>query len=1751
MKKLLILLVFAGFILDGPLAANEADARKRVVRKRVKARKKVKNRRKWRWTRSIKKRKHWSKKKVTLKFSKALAASLKRIRVQRRQKRAAYRKLTTRRNELRRSMEARKLFRRGGEGPLESASGLMATPGPRRYITLTKAVKLIAYIRQSKKAKQKLIMKDKQARARREKFYKKTALAPVPHEILAKLPTKFCAGAGKCFGSYDEVRNALYAPRAGGKQDLYSPPVFCAPTLTKSGWSKEQVSCHANWRETMKKQDDEYPPFACLGHPHFLNQLVDTPDDGAVNGFVCRERIFHVYDYSPIASADDQKKAVAGMCKDMRKQVWGEEIANTFTSSTGLSPDQVKIPEKLPLTREELLYFYGHRETYCRADRQGLVHRSKNAEKTLGAKTGVILDSRENWASSFTCGIPRGVVESGPFEEGVQVCAISPYTHGLTYKLRRARKEAQNLRQARLHCWKFNRPTCEELAKPMTIYDKHKKKQYVLDTIFQSDVFDFFDAHKELRRTGSFDVLTLKDLREAEKVPDIEEHYAFTDVANDEGTFGIDEFCRFEGTAKRVVCGYDRDAITQYYELHQREGGKASGCDDGVCDRGAFERGYSCAIFSMEDYFDGKPVWVCGIDQQGNAGRKLTAKARQLCLGGRYAAAFMSPKGSRSTLQCYERKFVWAATNESKKKAKLDIRKTLAAAAKKVGTEGAKLYMEFYTSKAMAKVSKVSRKYSKKGADLNTVKDCLEKPIKLFREFQAGWMNPFIRVKQHAALLKKKKDASRGIDRCVKKIGAVVGKRQAKSLDTHRRNLYSKHGGNMKSEMALLAKLESSAKSIIAGQIKQADKTYKHATSSKVKRQTTKVAQSKAKRQLSVHIKTVKSHIIKSVGGWALGFLGHRASARHHFASAAKPKWFSDLARWSKKVLLQRGKDGKKKCKDEKICEVADKIKEVADRETAAHNRWVQEFLLAAKTDEGYAVKESVLIKGVMQNILVRMLDELRSKTLSQARKYRRVVLNQAKKQLKAGKRLTRMELLETAKRDEIFCVEPKSDRKLRGVFVCSRSPLLVAGEVEGYAARVHSLAAWKSWKTRAVKRLKSFKFRFNLGKRKAKGKVVKKRSPKRRKVVKKRSPKRRKVAKKGKKKIRFKFGKFNMKKVAKILKKQGKLGLLKKVQKIQKKARLAQARRYGLRYWFSRMRQWRRQRKIDEAKEKIRKNFQSRWCYYLRSPSYAKDKSPALRKGYDSPYEVFVPKASGNRKEVAFLWLKCQGFKYIDEVWQDADRKRWKQLHKFDMGDPVDATEAKGAPAVASGGGATNDPRAAKHSKKMTSKVGGFLMKMLAMAIPELGQLTKLVKNIGKLGSGFIAEFADRIKEKLKAGPWKAAQGQVTQLKKAITDADKAIKEAQKKVEQKLNDEREKETKLWQAKVDYAGALPALKKGKQKEKKKAENTLKEAKKARVEAEKALASAKKVLEKAKNTLLKNTGKLKGKLAKISVSDILVMMADKIATMISGRLTEAIKPRARSLFTPVFKWVRSLLNPIATAVIQALAAIPFTFGALGYIGQIVYTWALGKLEELCINGLVGLIERFMSKGVRAIVSPLLSAAKPLLARMVRAACNNLPELVTGGICGQMQIAGFAPEHSWLNRAFACKHNAPRITPAMHKQAIAARFEIIREVDDMRENVLAYVRGIANPVLSKFGYSYDSWMLAFSPNGKEEDRVVAALVAPAIVEHANELAGSLHLMQQALPAASPFWPRMVPRRMVARSGSKVKAAKAVAQ
>ena len=564
-------------------------------------------------------------------------------------------------------------------GPVAKPSG----PTPQ---VLLRAQPTLAALRGDADQKKEIAREDNALRDTRLSLFKQRDAFTVPGENLKAPPTQFCV-KGKCMTTYLQVAAALYGTAAGSDR----LPIFCVPKSVGGKWPADKVECTGTWLETLNwapwKANGEpndpptepvIPPYSCVGNPHFFDKHVVIPAGGAAgkSGFYCRKRIFRILATKAERSTADVNANIANLCREMRQQVWGEKYKDinmdyqkwcmsakgpkdkTLCPQLKLSADgkSMELPPLpfMPLSREEVFYYFGHKEYYCRADRAGLTHFLYN----------------DKWAEKFTCGVDRGLIEAGPFEEGVQLCALSPYV---------GEKAPQGLIdspfKARMHCWQFNRPTCE-----MAMLDgKEKDEQKKIDSIHRSSVFDVFDVLKEYRRTRLKKIFSLLDLKDAEKLQGFNDVYSYSDNANDEGVFGVKEFCRFVGTTKTIQCGYDKKQMESWYELRRNE--VPLNCMTGVCTRGSFERGYLCGVFQAPDMFANKPYWMCGLDI-GLKGRAMLTSARAICLGGKPFQDFLSPKGEQGTMNCFERRFRWAESSESREMLeRFDFDKMLATAA--------------------------------------------------------------------------------------------------------------------------------------------------------------------------------------------------------------------------------------------------------------------------------------------------------------------------------------------------------------------------------------------------------------------------------------------------------------------------------------------------------------------------------------------------------------------------------------------------------------------------------------------------------------------------------------------------------------------------------------------------------------------------------------------------------------------------------------------------------------------------------------------------------------------------------------------------------------------------------------------------------------------------------------------------------------------------------------------------------------
>lgn len=532
----------------------------------------------------------------------------------------------------------------------------------------------------------------------------------MPTENLAIKPTQFCVGA-KCFTNYKDVATAIYGTTASAQR----LPVFCAPAplaAKQAGadpelayWDTKKVQCTGDWVRTLNwypwksvkgkdglvreepneaPREGQIPPYACFGQPHVMTHFI-TPAGGQVpnSDFYCRKRVFRYLSKSAEMSEADALKNIATMCLEMRAQVWGEKYKDINQKyqkwcSTHKDPKvraacpslkqvtpgpggQIPALPFMKLSREELTFFFGHQQLYCRGDRVGLVHFLDEENHNSGSLS-------KGFAPTFTCGVGRGLIEAGPFEEGVQTCALAPYFGGKAPQTAKCSKSTaknkcleNDVFKARLHCWKFDRPTCELASQDPQPFD-----------IPGQSPFDAYDALREFRRTRLLKAMTLYDLKDAEKIAGFFESLSYSDSTKDEGVFGVKDFCRFVGDQKTLMCGYNKETMANYYELRQDQKPK---CKAGLCEFGNYEMGYMCGLFKSDELFKGKPYWMCGFNE--GAAQEQLKDARGVCIGGKAALKFLSSKGDKSSLQCYERRYRFGETAVSVKMAKDFSWKTL------------------------------------------------------------------------------------------------------------------------------------------------------------------------------------------------------------------------------------------------------------------------------------------------------------------------------------------------------------------------------------------------------------------------------------------------------------------------------------------------------------------------------------------------------------------------------------------------------------------------------------------------------------------------------------------------------------------------------------------------------------------------------------------------------------------------------------------------------------------------------------------------------------------------------------------------------------------------------------------------------------------------------------------------------------------------------------------------------------------
>jgi hypothetical protein len=1455
---------------------------------------------------------------------------------------------------------------------------------PVPFIRLRAAPRVIEPLDGIEDKKKKPRMKDAALAGRRKSQIAKRDKEVLPNENLASRPKQFCHN-DRCFKSYAGVAASLYGPRAATSKS--AAPVFCAPRASgqdkegKALWEKGRVFCSAQWLDTLggwkpwtkegepakPPREGTIPPFACFGSPHLFQAHMVLPagGGGSTTGFHCRRRVFRVLASKAEQNETDRNRNIARVCAEMRQQVWGEKYATInqdyqrwCNGPKGPKDKSLCIPmnqkplgapgaDALPfmlLSREEMLYFYGHQELYCRADRPGLTHFLYN----------------DTWASTFTCAVPRGVLEAGPFEEGVQVCAVAPYAG--REKTGAGRDEAKHLR-ARLHCWQFNRPTCEAVSKDPTKDDIHK-----------SNVFDAFDSLREFRRTRRPGVWALLDLKEAEKTEDWEERIAYADSAKDEGTYGVREFCRFVGEKRSIQCGFNKKTMAQFYEL--RRGEAPAECNRGVCLRGAFRRGYMCGLFSTRELFEGRPHWMCGVDR-GPAGQRLLRGATAVCLGGKAVERFQSSKGDKSSLQCYERRYLWGESAASERFLRtLDWAKLVGDVGKRRPRVDPWLYggRQAVNWISKARLPKEIREILE-GADAEVEKQTskIDKEIKKAKRKRKG--------KKVRELRKEKRKKTREIKKEARK--KIRGdKKLRRKLKMFRDKLRKRKRMLARGRKAATREFARQAKKDAAELKKWARKqghTLGHRTSLRVALLGSNISIIRKFQALS--FKAAQDFRFTALGDKCGG--GGRC-AQYSFQRDSDEDEKGGGSKKGKKKRKKRGRRGERKGKggkgkremavnEEKAKELNEMLDEVRKEGRPADGRWYQSFRLAATEDGQMRVTPQELSTVRRVNRLFEVLEGARRKFLAQAKRYADAVYSKARSR-RGRELLSRVEIHERARtsaiasrfKGSVYCVTDRKSRGSAGMrqFVCASSPLLVAGSVERKVGRRHVRA---------------------------------------------------------------------------------------------KEAREARRVAAGPR---GRRRSARRAELEQRHRSKVRNRVSFDWCFGGMRGRRVFGHKPSIvlyQDGLSSPYALDVPKTVlkkpvvGNplQRRSERDWIKCTGFQYSDESWEQADPpKREKAVAK----------KVKGPK--------TGDGRASEQTSKIMNKVGGLFGAMIRIVLPKFADAFERVKDLANAAT----EFIDKWIVPLVKGGQKKWQRTADELAKHEAAVKTAEQEAEKKREA-----------FHKAEVDAAPPGPQKK---QNDEKKA-RALEEWNEAKKEV------------KAKKNELKAAKKAAQKDRTIDGSgEVLGRMLEDLTMMVTKRISAIIEPNARQLLSRGFKFVRQILDPIAKSVISSLAGIPFVGAGLAALGQVAYSLALDALENLAFDGLFGIVERILAKGVRAVITPIFKAIQGKLLELAMNICSRIsPEVCPRD--GGLKFSALPPRDQWIERAMACQA-PPIFNEELMRDAALARREILETAAQMRVEVADYARDLADRYLARHGLSYDAWMAA-----------VGGGLAPAVVARAGRI------------------------------------------
>jgi hypothetical protein len=483
---------------------------------------------------------------------------------------------------------------------------------------------------------------------------------------------------------------------------------------------------------------------------------------------------------------------------------------------------------------------------------------------------------------------------------------------------------------------------------------------------------------------------------------------------------------------------------------------------------------------------------------------------------------------------------------------------------------------------------------------------------------------------------------------------------------------------------------------------------------------------------------------------------------------------------------------------------------------------------------------------------------------------------------------------------------------------------------------------------------------------------------------------------------------------------------------------------------------------KVKAQREKIRAKVKFGWCYGgLRAkPLRGYTRAPALsERNLSSPYYMDVPASVVWRRQIrgttfrynGMNWLKCAGFSYSDERWDEADPQRWKALQgpKLEAKTDFDTAAAQ----------------ADRHTAKITDRVGGLLGALINMALPHFANAIDRVRDLSNLATEFYDKYLSKFVEKARA-MWEDQQ-------QRVKDAADALQEVKEKLREEEKNADQAKEQFWRAQVEAAAALgPA--------KEKAEEKKNERKQEWDEAKKRVKEALAAIREKEGALKAATAAAQSARAPEGTGEILNEMLEDLVQVVTERLSAVVEPHARDLVGRAFKFVRAILDPIAKAVVGSLAAIPFVGAGLAPLGQEAYSMALSALEDGAFGALRGIVERILAKLVRLVITPAFKAVQSKILELAYGVCARLfPTSCPRD--GKLRFSALPPRDRWLERSLACP-GPPIFDEKLYRDALAAHAQILETARQMRGEVALLSRDLADRYLGRFGYDLSSWLAA---------------------------------------------------------------------